>query len=218
MGRDAFQNDEYYHIFNRGNNKRDIFLDRNDYIRFLTGMREFNRLEPVESLYTLNKLRSKAIESLYSDSIATNSLIEFVCYCLIPNHFHFLVKQKQEKGISKFMHKLSLGYTQYFNIKHNNSGSLFQGRFKSIHIKSEAQLQKVSCYVNGNAEIHKLAKAENYQWSSYHDYSGKRNGTLCNKEIILKYFKNIDEYQELTKYVIKESIEQKEETGEYSLE
>jgi putative transposase len=108
------------------------------------------------------------------------------------------------------MRKLGTGYTNYFNKKYDRSGSLFQGKFKAIHIDANEYLLWLSGYVNGNAEIHKISKAEDYKWGSYQDYLGLRNGTLCNKEIILSQFKNAEEYKKHTEMVIRESGKRKD--------
>jgi hypothetical protein len=100
------------------------------------------------------------------------------------------------------MHKLDMGYTKFFNQKYNRTGSLFEGPFEYIHLKSDDQIIWTSGYINGSSEIHKIVKAENYQWCSYPDY--QRQGTLCNKQIILKHFKDIADYQEFVEQVIKE--------------
>jgi REP element-mobilizing transposase RayT len=223
MRKVKFQTGEYYHIYNRGVDKRNIFMDKKDFVRFLTGMREFNCLEPIESLYRLNQIRkkeSKTLRFLKNRSVLDSStpLVKIITYCLIPNHYHFLLKQLSKGGLSKFLLKLGQGYTLYFNKKHNRSGSLFQSTFKSIHIKSDGHLMRLSCYINGNAEIHKISKAENWPWSSYLDYLNKRKGTLCNKKIILNQFNNIDEYKNLVNTIIKESREQKDEIKKYLLE
>jgi len=81
-------------------------------------------------------------------------LVKIISYCLNPNHYHLLLEQKQEKGITSFMHKLGTSYTKYFNAKNNRSGSLFQGSYKSVPIKTDAQLFYISAYINGNPEIH----------------------------------------------------------------
>lgn len=115
------------------------------------------------------------------------------------------------------MHKLGTGYPNYFNLKYDHSGHLFQGRFQSKHINTNKYLLWLSGYINGNVEIHKIAEAENYKWCSYSDYLDKRNGTLCNKEIILDQFKNIEEYKKYTKMVIKGSSRRKD-MEEYFIE
>ena len=113
-----------------------------------------------------------------------------------------LLKQKQNNGISGFMHKIGMGYTNYFNAKYNRSGSLFQGKYKAFEINSNGKLWETSFYVNGNIEIHGIMKVEKWEWSSCFDYLNLRNGDLCNKSIILEDFKNIAEYRkELFEYI-----------------
>ena len=161
-----------------------------------------------------------------------SELVEIICYCLNPNHYHFILKQKSEKGIERFMHKIGMGYTNYFNKKYKRSGSLFQGPFKSIHIDSNEYLLHLSAYVNKNNFIHGykdelmnkdsenprgLSESGTRQYSSYLDYIGKRNGILCNKEIVLGQFKNQKEYQE---FMEKTSLylKDKKEIQKYLLE
>ncbi|MFH1822871.1 MAG: hypothetical protein ABH830_04170, partial [Patescibacteria group bacterium] len=126
--------------------------------------------------------------------------------------------QTNNQGIEKFIHKLAIGYTKYFNYKHKRTGSLFEGTYKAIQIKTDNYLLYLSGYINGNSEIHKIAKAENWPWSSYKDFLGMRNGTLCSKNVILKDFKNINEYRDYAKIVIKESRQRKENIKKYLLE
>ena len=221
MRKIQFQNDNYYHIYNRGVDKREIFMDEKDYLRFLRSMRELNHMEAIESLYRQDQLRRQAREEAKPLRLAKASrsgLASFIAYCLNPNHYHFILKQTQDGGISKFMHKLSTGYTRYFNEKYSRSGSLFQGPFKAVLIETDGQLLYVSAYINGNPEIHKIAKADQWMWSSYRDYLGKRNGTLSEKNVILKDFKNIKEYKDLTSTVIRESRLRKDEIKKYFLE
>lgn len=199
---------EHYHIYNRGVDKRDVFLDDFDYIRFLQSIQEFNSADPVGSLYEKH-LREKKNESLASTKTKPPKLVEIVCYCLNPNHYHFILRQVAEKGIEKFMHKLGTGYTKYFNQKCKRSGALFQGRFKSSHIAPDNFLY-LSAYINCNAEVHGIAKAESYQWSSFPDYIGKRNGKLCSKEIILDQFRSQKDFHDFAKENAKAMKEKKE--------
>ncbi len=232
MRKIKFANNEYYHIYNREVDKRKIFCCEKDYLRFLINLRLFNNNSKKEerdfilrNKQNLNKELSSGYPELSSLSLnnllnknliffleSTPKLVDIVCYCLNPNHYHFILKQLTNNSISKFMHKLDLGYTHYFNFnqKNNRSGSLFQGRFKAKHINKNEYLLWLSGYVNGNTEIHKIAKSENYKWCSYQDYLNKRNGTLCNKEIILSQFKNTEEYQKYVDIVMKESNKRKD--------
>ncbi|KKR20019.1 MAG: hypothetical protein UT50_C0023G0001 [Candidatus Moranbacteria bacterium GW2011_GWA2_39_41] len=129
-----FVDGEYYHVFNRGVEKRDIFLDKYDYSRFLKSIKEFNQIEPVISLYIKSKTNSVGVKPLQNDA-----LVEIVAYNLLPNHFHFILKQLRDGGVSEFMKRMGGGYTGYFNHRYRRSGSLFQGRFKAVYVNSFSQ-------------------------------------------------------------------------------
>ncbi|MBW6441152.1 transposase [Patescibacteria group bacterium] len=132
------------------------------------------------------------------------NLVEYICYCLNSNHFHLILKQSEKRGISEFMKHLAGVYTTFFNQKYKRSGSLFQGSFKAIHIETNEYLLWLSGYINGNIKIHRKDQAENYKWSSYLDYLGKRIGTLCDKKIIFSQFENASVYHEFVNMTIKE--------------
>ena len=230
-----FANGEYYHVYNRGTDKRDVFLDDADYLRFLLCLREFNCIEPIGSLYE-KSLRDKNANGGSTSTVEIEpqkALVEIVCYCLNSNHYHFILKQVAENGISKFIQKVGTGYTMFFNKKNERSGSLFQGRFKSIYIDSNEYLLYLSVYVNGNHFIHAYDKVleveppiggstsefsvDGWKYSSLPDYAEKRNGTLCNKSIILEQFSNAKDYLD---FVGKHSLEmkKKKEFAKYLLE
>ena len=201
-----FQIGEYYHIYNRGTDKREIFMDKSDYLRFIRNMEIFSETESLS-----RDLVAEKGERLKKQ-------VKFICYCLNPNHYHFLLKQSENKGIEKFMHRLGVGYSTYFNKKYNRSGVLFQGPYKAIHIKENSYFIWLSAYINGNSEIHKIFKAENYQWSSYMEYLERRNSNICNKNNILDQFKNINEYKDFVDLVIQERKEGRAERKKYILE
>lgn len=185
----GFINGEYYHIYNRGVEKIDVFHGERDYRRFLKSLAEFNTHEPA---YKIDRANRKGL------NIYKKPYIEIVAYCLNPNHFHLLLKQVAESGISEFMRKLGTGYTMYFNKKYERAGALFQGKFKFTHIENNAQLLYVSAYVNCNSEIHGIEKAEKYRWCSFREYLS-REKILCNKKIILSQFENAEEYKNFCK-------------------
>lgn len=177
-----FANGEFYHVFNRGTDKRDIFLDEYDLERFFQGMEEFNSLDPIGSIFE-NSFRK---ESLGSKASKSKKLVNFICYCLNPNHYHFILEQVADSGIKKFMHKLGTGYSKYFNYKNKRNGALFQGKFKAVHIDSDPQLLHTSIYVNLNDKVHSLgSKASKLVKSSWGEYTGKNHNNFCEKEIIL---------------------------------
>lgn len=189
---------EYYHIYNRGTEKRKIFLDDSDYFRFLLSMRLMN--DEKDGLMFLWKNHhakypnSSVEEFLRSNLKKRKPLVEFICYSMISNHFHFMMRQLAEKGIEKFMQRIGIGYAMYFNSRYERSGTLFQGKFKSSPIRPENFLY-LSAYINCNVEIHGIEKAESWRWSSYSDYLGKTEYGLCNKKIIMGNFKGSQDYR-----------------------
>ena len=191
-----FVNGEFYHIYNRGNNKRPIFLDPRDLFRFFHSMSEFNVKGPIGSIYA-NSFKKESLSSSATKSAKSQRLIDFVCFCLNHNHYHFLVKQKVNGGITEFMHKLGAGYTRYFNEKHKLSGGLFQGRFKAIHVDSNDYLLHLSVYINLNNKMHRLSssttKLSKSSWNEYVRPGDSNN--FCEKDIILSQFKNVGGYR-----------------------
>ena len=205
----SFVTGEFYHVYNRGVDKRNIFNNKNDLDRFFRCMNEFNSVEPIGSLYenSFNKIQLGSRASKLE--IKDKKLVNFICYCLNSNHYHFLLEQVVEDGIVKFMHRLGTGYTKYFNIKNQRSGSLFQSKYKAIYIDNNEYLLHLSSYVNLNNKIHK----NNITYkSSLDEY--RSGGTFCKKEIILDQFKNFDEYDEFLKSSFEFILENKEKQKE----
>jgi len=191
-----FENNQYYHVYNRGVEKREVFVEESDYIRFLDGMREFNQVELTDGLFKLWRREGEPGSALRDR--ARLPLVEIISFCLNPNHFHIQLKQVADDGISRFMHKLGTGYTNYFNLKNKRCGPLFQGRFKAKYLSSEESLFWLSVYIHGNPEIHGYTnKAEDYEWSSYRDYLGLRDKELitCNRDIVMKQI-NKEDYKQ----------------------
>lgn len=145
---------EYYHIYNRGVDKRDVFSNLKNLERFVLSMIEFNRVDSIMSLANLQKTQKTQIEV----KPLSEPLVAIVAYCLNPNHFHLILKQLVDGGISNFMKKLQGGYTYYFNVCNNRSGSLFQGTFKSHLMNNENYFNKILGYVNKNYKVHNIPK------------------------------------------------------------
>jgi len=146
---------EYYHIYNRGVDKRDIFNDPKDLDRFIECISEFNQIETIGSI---RNIRKNKVDQTAPKALSGKPLVLLIACCLNPNHFHFILKQSIDGGIAKFMQKLQAGYTSFFNIKNSRSGSLFQGTFKSQLISNENYFNKIIGYVNKNYQIHKIPK------------------------------------------------------------
>lgn len=177
---------ETYHIFNRGVDKRNIFSNQKDVDRFFHSMSVFNQIEATGSLY----------EQSFQKDKPEKALVKFVAYNLLSNHFHFIIEQVEEDGISKFMQRLLGGYTWYFNNRYKRSGSLFQGRFKSVHIHSNEYLLHVSAYVNLNHKIKLLGgPTAKLGESSWDEYIGQDKSDFCaGKDIVLDQFNSKKEY------------------------
>jgi len=175
---------EIYHVYNRGVEKRNIFKEKVDYFRFVHDLFEFNDIAPA------GKWSSKQSEVGAPKVEPRKLLVEILAFCLMPNHFHLMLRQKEEAGIPEFMRKLGAGYTYFFNNKYERSGCLFQGKYKLVHIIDDNHLQHLPHYIHLNpldiimpewreGSLQNEEKAfqflESYRWSSLLDYMGKKN-------------------------------------------
>ena len=183
--RDLIAIGEYYHVFNRGVEKRTLFDETDDYERFLESMLYFNIETP-----TVMKTDDKVLPE------EDDRLVDIVAYCLNRNHFHFILKENKKNGIAMFMKKICTGYAMYYNSKNDRTGVLFQGRFKSVHLSSNDVLLYVSAYVNCNSQVHGREDAESYLWCSFLEYMGDGKGALvCQKESVLGQFTDVSSYK-----------------------
>jgi len=141
---------ETYHIYNRGAHKLDIFKDQTDYVRFLLLLLLANRNEPLNLRDLFSKYKGRTFAEIFENEKNDHFYVEVLSYALMPNHFHLVLRQKAENGITDYMKRISVAYTMYYNLKHNHSGVLFQGRFKSQHIDSESYFRYIFSYVHLN--------------------------------------------------------------------
>jgi len=208
MRKTPFQTNNYYHIFNRGVDKRTVFQKHKDLSRFFQSMIEFNTIKPIGSMLELSvRRKSPLVGNLVSKT--PEELVDIVCYCLNPNHYHFILRQKTDKGIERFMHRLGLGYSKYFNEKYKRSGSLFEGTFKALHIDSDAYLLYASAYVNLNNRVHRI-QGDLWQ-SSWKEYmNAQENAGCCKKEVILNQFSGPRSYREFAENALKTMRQRKE--------
>lgn len=214
MARIQFADGQFYHVYNRGTEKRKIFLDNFDYQRFLLSMelmndrkdglmiawRDYRSTNPSSDLETFLRWHLRRREPL----------VEFLCFALLPNHYHFILRQVAERGVGEFMRRIGIAHTMYFNEKYKRTGVLFQGTFKATQIKPNALLY-LSAYVNCNSEVHGISRTEVYRWSSFPEYIGKRKKGLCavGKKIILDNFKGGEDYKKFAKDNAKHMREKK---------
>jgi putative transposase len=168
-----------YHVFNRGVEKRTIFTVTNEYAKFL---RAINYYLDSEATLPFSHVHPDDIKIL--DEIK-QSLVDIVCFCLMPNHFHLILKQNVDRGISWFMQRLQNSYSTYFNTKYERVGPLFQGPFKAVLVNDDSQLLHLSRYIHLNPVVAKISPSPIYQWSSLKEYLGQSSTHLCQSDIVL---------------------------------
>lgn len=165
----------YFHLYNRGNNKQPIFLDDLDYRQFLRRLSTaLNISSPRVILGSRSRLRPLP-ENAFS----------IICYCLMPNHFHLLVRQNTKLSISRLISKVSTSYAMYFNKKYQRVGSLFQDEFKSKVILDDIYLKYLSAYIHNNPK-----NSEEYEFSSLGEYMGTDPKFITETSTILGMFDN----------------------------
>lgn len=184
-------NGEIYHIYNRGSDKRNIFLSSRDNSRFKY---TFYYYQFTQIKRRFSKLSKSDLASFMPSR--DKKLVEIICYCMMLNHFHFLIRQLLDNGISKFMSQLCNSYTKYFNTKRRRIGPLLQGAFKTVLIESEEQFIHCSRYIHLNPVVSGIVKnPEDYEWSSYQEYlTGNR--TICSIDEVLSLFPSVGKYKE----------------------
>lgn len=142
--------DEIYHVLNRGVAKQPIFLENRDYVRALELLNYYRFDKPGMRFSFFSRL-TQNLKNSFWDNLQKKSqnLVEIISYCLMPNHFHLLLKQLEENGISTFMRNFQNSYAKFFNIKHQRVGPLFQSIFRAIRIEDNEQLLHVNRYIPG---------------------------------------------------------------------
>lgn len=191
---DAINNNCYYHVFNRGVNKLATFIDDRDCNQALLSMNYYRFKKTPMKLSRYKSLSLTEQTRLQTILLNTNqTLVEICCFVLMPNHFHFILRQNLDNGVSTFIRRFTNSYARYFNTSHKWVGHLFQGQFKAIEITSEEQLLHVSRYIHLNplaSGIVNKNTLKNYRWSSYSDYL-RRNSNWIQ---IIDVPKNYEEF------------------------
>lgn len=185
-----FANSEFYHLYNRGVEKRSTFLSDHDRQRFLQTLSYYRFTNPPAKFSARNR-------PIFKIKTAGKSVfVEIVCFCLMPNHFHLIVKQVEEYGITKFVSKVLNSYTKYFNTKHGRVGPLFQGSFKAKRIETEDMLIHLSRYIHLNPLIDYLTKdLSTYMFSSFPEFIRNKEG-FCQTSYVLDQFVDPLKYQQ----------------------
>jgi len=205
-----FINNGIYHVLNKDVNSAPIFLNNNDHQRFLDIV-NLCRYNPQIKFSLYNRLH-KQEKNEFLDNLKKKHepIIDILAFSLMPNHFHLLLKQLQDKGIQIFLGNLQNSYAKYFNIKNKRTGPLFQSAFKSIDIETDEQLIHVSRYIHLNpvsSYIIDIENLENYKWSSFGNYLNDKKYEFVASATILGYFKTQSKYR---KFVFDQADYQRE--------
>lgn len=175
----------YYHIYNRGVEKRNVFLSRWDYLRFLETL-DYYRKTPLPAKLSDFRRGVLKLKKLGNQT----EIVRILCYSLMPNHFHLLIQQLSDGGITQFLSRLSDSYTKYFNTKYERVGSLFQGPFKAKLVETDEYLLQLSKYIHKNTFPPEGWEARVYPYSSYNSYISGEKHPFCDTSFILSYFSN----------------------------
>ncbi len=195
-----FVENGYYHLYNRGVEKRDIFLDEQDYAVFLSYLKKY--LDPTGS-----------------DPHPLAKEVDLLVFCLMPNHFHLLVKQSSLNGITKLVRAVCTNYVMYFNKKYDRIGTLFQGKYKAVLVDNDAYLLHLSRYIHLNPG----SDPKTYNYSSYKYYLGRKNANWIKTTEVLAYFKtakriNLKDFFSYESFVDDFKLEPEELLGNLTLE
>lgn len=202
-----FAVDEYYHLYSRGVEKRSIFLEENDYKHFVSLLFLCNS----NKSFVFRSIPKKDVENFSFDCGEVVTAIG--AYCLMPNHFHILIRETMENGISKFMNKLLTSYSMYFNKKYKRTGTLFEGVFQASYVDKDEYLKYLFSYIHLNpiklvqfdwkdVGINNPAKAKNflmkYKYSSYLSYKipTRLENKILKKDVFPEYFPTISDFQD----------------------
>lgn len=193
--------DQYYHIFNRSINKEPIFTKEKECQRALETL-NYYRFEnpPIRLSYLLALGPDRRGEIIKSLEKKAKRLVDIICFVLMPNHFHFLLKQNTKNGISLFLAQFQNSYTRYFNTKNRRQGHLLQGQFKTVRIEDENQLLHVNRYIHLNPYTSYVVETpeelEQYRYSSFPQYlNDDTKYHTCDTQIILSHFPTIKQYK-----------------------
>lgn len=200
MRKDILVSDEIYHLYNRGVDKREMFMDDSFYSRFFSILAHYLKYDYPYSRLLTRKRNNEDLQSLALKMERhkwEKPPIEILGCCLLPNHFHLQVKQLVENGVTTFMHRIGTSYTNYFNIRLERSGRLFQGPFKSVRVENEGQFLCLNRYIHVNPIPAGLVTRNSlgfWKWSSLPAYLGKHKDSPFSLEMVLSYFKDTKDY------------------------
>ena len=200
--------EEFYHVFNKGITSQSIFTNKSDYQRGEDSLLYYKHINPpvkYSRLFSLHQDdRNDLLNQLEKEK---QNLVDLICYCFLSNHFHLLLKQLVDNGISQYLSNFTNSYTRYFNTRYERSGPIFQGKFKAVHIESNEQLLHISRYIHLNpyssSIVSSIEQLKAYPYSSL----AKLSTSKVESSLITDQFENINEYY---KFVIDNADYQKQ--------
>lgn len=195
---------QIYHIYNRGIAGQPIFTSVYDYRRFVELIKYYRYLSPNLRFSFYHRLAIDEKQNYLKEmKLKKTPHIEIFAFCLMPNHYHFVVKELIENGISKFIGNLQNSYAKYFNTKNNRNGSLFTEMFKNVRVENDKQFIHLARYIHLNPLtsyiIKKPEELDNYPWSSFPIYLKDTGEDYIEKNNLLSQFKNINAFETFTK-------------------
>ncbi|MFH1244406.1 MAG: transposase [bacterium] len=215
----TYVDDSYYHIYNRGVEKRTIFQDHDDYVAFLADLKFY--LTPIPLHFkgvSLKVIKEERTYIYYPSQQPKNHTgrIELVAYCLMPNHFHLCIRQTDRMAISYFMRSLATKYSMYFNKKYKRVGKLFQGTYKAVLIHEEQQFLYLTKYIHRNP-LELTTKLSEYPYSSYRNYLRIINQSWIHTDNVITYFSQTNPKNSYRSFV-EESVSELNDTPQLTLE
>ncbi len=194
-----FVEGEYYHVFNRSLDRKPIFVYKKRNQRAIESFVFYQHAKPTVKLsnfiYWQEERKQNFLQKIKKEN---NYLVKIICYCLMPNHYHLLLRQKAKEGISRFVSQFQNSFTRYFNTKIKRKGHLFESQFKAVRIETEEQLIHLSRYIHLNPYssyvVKEIEDLVSYPYSSFREYLNKEKG-FCDKNIITAHFKDGEAYK-----------------------
>lgn len=174
-------NNEVYHVYTRSIDNYITFRDENDYTRVIEVIKYYIYGNVPTSFSNYIKIKNKKYFSLKYEVDTKNPVVHIIAYCIMPTHVHLILKQVKDNGISLYMKNVFDSYTKYFNSKYQRKGTLWEGKFKSVHVESNEQLLHLTRYIHLNPTTAGIVKEpEEWPYSSYMEYLNKSNEKICN--------------------------------------
>ena len=194
-----FSNGYIYHIFNRGIDRRSVFTGFREYLRAQELIEFYKHLETPVRYSKFLQLSKSLRDDVLREINKSETQVDILAYCLMPNHFHFMLQQKVDKGVSTFIANFTHAYTRYFNTKHERIGPMFEGIFKAVLVESDEQLIHLSRYIHLNPVVSSIineSDLNNYKWSSYHEYiAPSKNSTVSKRDLVMSMFESAKHYE-----------------------